>query len=218
MSEFDEVLKPELYQYITDFSSPESELLYNLYRETNLNVIGARMLSGAVQGKFLEMISKMIRPQRILELGTYTGYSAINLAMGLVPEGKLSTIEINPELFSIAQKYIQKSPKASQIEQIIGNAIDIIPSFADEEFDLIFLDADKENYLHYYETLIPKLKIGGWMLIDNVLWSGKVWQKKYQDTSSIILRTLNDVIIKDPRVENVIIPMRDGMSLIQKIN
>lgn len=203
-------------EYILNHSDDEDPVLAELNRETNLKILRPRMLSGHLQGKILEMISKMIRPEKILEIGTYTGYSAICLAKGLTEKGILHTIEINDELEEIITKYIQKSGLQNQINVHFGNALEIIPTI-NELFDLVFIDGDKREYLVYYELVLNYLKPGGFILADNVLWSGKVIELETPDdeyTKGIF--DFNDFLKTDNRVEKVIIPLRDGLTLIRK--
>lgn len=210
------MIDSELEKYAETHSSKESDLLYRLNRETHLKVLIPRMLSGAMQGKLLEMLSLMIRPKQILEIGTYTGYSAICLAKGLAVDGVLHTIEKNPELESIAKKYFEEAEIEHQINYHLGNALDVIPKI-EEFFDLVFLDADKENYLNYYHLIIDKIRPGGYILADNVFWSGKVLTTpNSHDKEAIGIIEFNKFIQQDERVENVILPLRDGLSLIRK--
>jgi predicted O-methyltransferase YrrM len=190
-------------------------LLAKIDRETHLEVLQPRMLSGHFQGRVLSMLSKLLCPQKILEIGTYTGYSALCLAEGLPPEGQLLTIDINEELETRVRGYFEASEFAAQIEYIIGNAAQIIPTIS-TNFDLIFIDADKQQYPLYYEQALEKLNSGGFILIDNVLWSGKVIDDSHQDKDSVLLRELNLKISQDPRVEKVLLPIRDGLYLIRK--
>jgi predicted O-methyltransferase YrrM len=207
----------ELEKYIEEFTSDESKLLYNLNRETNLKTTMPRMLSGKVQGKFLEMISEMIKPKRILEIGTFTGYSAICLSKGLSAEGKIYTIESNEELESIIRKYFKKANVKNKIELIIGDALTEIAKL-DEIFDLVFIDADKEEYIKYYNLSKAKLKPGGFMLVDNVLWGGKVFNTKNPAKETLAIQAFNDYIYQDTDVEQVMISLRDGLLLIKKSN
>lgn len=210
------MIDSELEKYAETHSSKESDLLYRLNRETHLKVLIPRMLSGAMQGKLLEMLSLMIRPKQILEIGTYTGYSAICLAKGLAVDGVLHTIEKNPELENIAKKYFAKAEIEHQINYHLGNALDVIPKI-EEFFDLVFLDADKENYLNYYHLIFDKIRSGGYILADNVFWSGKVLTTPNpQDKEAIGIIEFNKFIQQDERVENVMLPLRDGLSLIRK--
>ncbi len=210
------MINSDLEKYAETHSSKESKLLYRLNRETHLKVLMPRMLSGAMQGKLLEMLSCMIQPKNILEIGTYTGYSAICLAKGLAVDGVLHTIEKNPELESIAKKYFAEAEIEHQINYYLGNALEIIPQI-DEYFDLVFLDADKENYLNYYHLIFDKIKSGGYILADNVFWSGKVLTTPDpHDKEAIGIIEFNEFIQQDERVENVMLPLRDGLSLIRK--
>lgn len=211
-----EFISAELQAYVSAHSSDASALLAKIDRETHLEVLQPRMLSGYFQGRVLSMLSKLLRPQSILEIGTYTGYSALCLAEGLRPEGQLLTIDINEELETRVRGYFESSEFANQIEYIIGNAAQIIPTLS-TTFDLIFIDADKQQYPLYYEQALEKLNPGGFILIDNVLWSGKVLDDKHQDKDSVLLRELNLKISQDPRVEKVLLPIRDGLFLIRKI-
>ncbi|MBN2236200.1 MAG: O-methyltransferase [Bacteroidales bacterium] len=210
------MIDPKIVKYTEEHSSPHSDLLNELYRETHLKVMHPRMLSGSQQGKFLSMISRMIQPKSILEIGTYTGYSAICLAEGLDANGKLYTLELNQELEAIASKYFNKSGLEKKIVQYFGNALELIPEM-NLEFDLVFIDADKENYPMYYQLVFDKLKSGGYLLVDNVLWSGKVVEpikKSDKDTKGIV--TFNQMVQEDERAENVLLPLRDGLMLIRK--
>lgn len=204
-------------EYILNHSDKEDPILAELNRETNLKILRPRMLSGHLQGKVLEMISKMINPEKILELGTYTGYSAICLAKGLKNKGILHTIEINDELEEIILKYLQKIGVENKIKLHVGDALKIIPEI-NEQFDLVFIDADKREYLKYYNIVFDYVKPGGFILADNVLWSGKVIELDSPDdeyTKGIL--EFNEFIKNDDRVEKVILPLRDGLTLIRKI-
>ncbi len=211
-------MEKNLENYITDHTSAESELLQKLNRETHVKILFPRMLSGHLQGKILEMVSWMIRPERVLEIGTYTGYSAICLASGLKEQGLVHTIEINPELEDFIVKYIEKAELSDKVRLHIGNALDIIPDL-DETFDLVFIDADKENYMNYYNLVFDKVRKGGFILADNALWDGKVVDNKKRadkETGGII--KFNDFVQNDSRVENVLLPVRDGIMIVRKIN
>jgi predicted O-methyltransferase YrrM len=204
-----------IQKYIGEHTSPEPVLLAQLNRETYAKVMMPRMLSGHVQGRLLAMLSKMINPAKILEIGTYTGYSAICLAEGLQNGGKLITIDINEELEEMARQFFSQAGVENKISQIIGNALEIIPELY-ETFDLVFIDADKVNYLNYFNLIIDKVNSGGFIIADNVLWSGKVVQEKDdKDTQSIM--NFNQEIQHDARVENVMLPVRDGLMIIRKI-
>ena len=206
----------EIDKYILNHIDAEDEILKELDRETHLNVLGARMISGHLQGQVLTMLSKMIQPECILEIGTFTGYSAICLAKGLGEGGKLITIEIDDELENIAKKYFVKAGLQHQIVQRIGPALEIIPTL-NETFDLVFIDAHKTEYPAYYEAVFDKVKTGGIIMADNTLWSGKVVEIPVEDdyqTRGII--EFNNIIKNDKRVEKVILPLRDGMTVIRK--
>ncbi|MFA8449682.1 MAG: O-methyltransferase [Bacteroidales bacterium] len=207
----------DIEEYAEENSSPESSLLYNLNRETHLKLVNPRMLSGKIQGKFLEMISCMIKPKRILEVGTFTGYSAICLSAGLPEDGEIVTIDKNEELTSIADKYFEKAKIKSRLSFYAGDAVEIIPTLKGE-FDLVFLDADKENYINYYKMIKPILSQGGFIVADNTLWSGKVLAKgKELDDRTLSIVEFNKFVNEDPETENVILPFRDGISLIRKL-
>lgn len=211
-------LPTEIENYTIKHSSPEPELLYNLNRETHLTSLQPRMLSGHLQGRVLSMLSHMIKPSRILEIGTYTGYSALCMAEGLAKDGVLHTIEFNEEVLVVAERYFSKSSYAKQIKQHIGDATIIIPEL-NEEFDLVFIDADKENYLNYYNLVFDKLKTGAYIIADNVLWSGKVLDEKEirndRDTKSIV--EFCQFVQNDSRTENVLFPIRDGLLIVRKL-
>jgi caffeoyl-CoA O-methyltransferase len=204
-------------KYILNHTSVEDEILTRLSRETYLKVLNPRMLSGHLQGRFLEMMSKMIRPEKILEVGTFTGYSAICLAKGLADNGKLYTIEVNEELHEFARKYFIEAELDSKIIQITGDAVELIPKI-NETFDLAFIDAAKDAYLNYYHLLFDKVKKGGFILADNALWDGKVADQNTipdRDTRGII--AFNEFIQNDHRVENILLPIRDGIMAIRKL-
>ncbi len=208
--------EPGLEKYILEHSSPEDPLLAELNRETWVKTVHPQMIAGHLQGKLLEMISHMIRPSRILEIGTFTAYSSICLARGLAEEGQLITIERDDEITGLAENYIRKSGLAEKITLLTGDARDIIPGM-DESFDLVYLDAEKDEYLDYYELVFPKLRKGGFILADNVLWGGKVLdtpESGDQFTRGIL--DFNEAIRKDDRVEQIILPVRDGVMLIRK--
>ncbi len=212
-------LDDKIVEYSENHSTAESEVLYQLNRETNRNVLQPRMLSGHLQGRVLSMISQMIQPKYILEIGTYTGYSAICFAEGLQKNGKLHTIDINEELEEISNKYFKKANLHNTIVQHVGDALEIIPKL-EFHFDLVFIDADKENYLNYYNLLIDTMKSGSFILVDNVLWSGKVLDLssvalEKDDKETLAIKKFNQKIQEDDRVENVLIPIRDGLMLIR---
>ena len=206
-------LPEELDEYIVAHSQKEPELLAKLNRETNQKVMQPRMLSGHYQGRVLSLLSKLIRPKTILEIGTYTGYSALCLAEGMPEDGILHTIDVNEELFDFQKKYFEKSDYRDQIKQYLGDATEIVPEI-DSNFDLVFIDADKPNYPKYFELIISKMNRGGVILSDNVLWSGKVIEKvKKDDESTQALLKYNKLLAEDERVETVILPVRDGLTL-----
>lgn len=210
-------VEKELEAYAEKFSTPESGILKKLNRETYAKVLRPRMLSGHIQGKFLKMISQMINPKNVLEIGTYTAYSAIAIAEGLEEGAKLITTEINIELEDFINGYISEAGMNDKIELIIGDAIEIIPKLK-EEFQLVFIDADKENYKDYFELILPKVSQGGFILADNVLWSGKVLKEPHHnDKDTIALQKFNAFVNDDPRVENVILPFRDGLTIMRKL-
>lgn len=205
-----------LDNYAVNHTSPEPELLANLSRETFLKVLQPRMLSGHYQGRLLSMISKLVKPERILEIGTYTGYSALCLAEGLNKNGELHTIDINEELADIQRKYFGLSPYKDQIHTHLGSATDILPELSGG-FDLVFIDADKPNYPAYFDLIIDKIKPGGILLTDNVLWSGKVIEKVDEDDiSTIALVEYNKRVVQDARLETILLPVRDGLSITRK--
>jgi len=211
-----DLLNPDIERYIGGHTSPEDPVLEKLYRETYLRVLNPRMLSGHVQGVFLEMVSRMISPQNILEIGTYTGYSALCLVKGLVKNGMLHTIEINPELVDFAKRFFSQAGIESKIIQYTGDALRIIPQIK-EKFDLVFIDAAKEHYLDYYQLVIEKVKSGGFILADNALWDGKVTQKHISgDKETPGIRAFNEFVQKDNRVQNVLLSIRDGIMMIRK--
>ncbi|MEO9510862.1 MAG: O-methyltransferase [Flavobacteriaceae bacterium] len=206
-------LSPLLEKYITEHSELEPMILTELTRETHLKVIQPRMLTGHFQGRVLSLLSKIISPKKILEIGTYTGYSGICLAEGLQKSGELHTIEINAELFDFQRRYFDKSGHGNQIIQHIGNALEIVPSF-EIDFDLVFIDAQKVEYDAYFEAVIKKTRPGGIILSDNVLWSGKVLEPVIKsDKATAALIAYNKKLQEDPRVETVILPIRDGLTL-----
>ena len=212
-----EFLPKEIEQYSQEHTQKETEVLYNLNRETHLKVLIPRMLSGHIQGRILSMFSHMLKPKNVLEIGTYTGYSAICFAEGMQPDGKLVTIDINNELETMATSYSEKSGYENQIDMRVGNAIDIIPTL-DMKFDLVFIDADKHNYSNYYDLVIDKVNQGGFIIADNVLWSGKVLTDEVNtDTDTKALDEYNKKINSDPRVENMLMPVRDGLMVARKL-
>lgn len=211
------IINKEIEQYIEKHTTPEDQVMKALNRETYLKTYYPNMLSGSVQGKTLEMISRMIKPERILEIGTFTGYSAIAMAKGLPENGKLITIDINEELESFVRKYIEESGMTDKIEFIVGNALEIIPDL-EESFDLVFIDADKEQYVDYYKLLLPKVRKGGFILADNVFWDGRVLEEDHKsDKETKGVKAFNRFVNEDERVEQVILSIRDGVMLIRKL-
>lgn len=206
-------ISEELEDYAAFHSENEPELLAALNRETHQKILQPRMLSGHFQGRVLSMISKLVNPKHILEIGTYTGYAALCLAEGLQAEGTLDTIDNNEELYDFQKKYFDKSAWSRQITQHLGNALEIIPTLG-KKFDLVFIDADKENYINYFHMIVPLMNKGGIILSDNVLWSGKVLEPvKANDKSTKILLEYNKLLKEDPRVETVLLPIRDGLTV-----
>ncbi len=210
-----------LNEYIEQMSSPENEALAFITRDTNTHVLNPHMLSGQVQGRVLSMLSRMIRPRRILELGTFTGYSALCLAEGLVEDGRLITIEHNDELEETIRRNLSLSPLNEKIELVIGDAQEELSAMSrqqSEEFDLVFIDADKRQYSAYLDLVYPLVKVGGWILADNVLWDGHIIDPAYdRDKQTQGLRAFNEKVRKDDRLDKVILPLRDGLTLIQKV-
>lgn len=206
-------ISQELEDYIEQHSQNEPELLVQLNRETYQKVLQPRMLSGHFQGRVLSMLSKLIRPLTILEIGTYTGYSALCLCEGMQEGGVLHTIDIKEELVDFQRKYFDKSVWGNQIHQHLGDALDVIPTL-NLKFDLVFIDADKENYIHYFHLIVPMMNKGGIILSDNVLWSGKVIEAiKDNDLTTKILLEYNQLLKNDARVETVLLPIRDGLTV-----
>ena len=206
-------ISQELEDYIEQHSQNEPELLVQLNRETYQKVLQPRMLSGHFQGRVLSMLSKLIRPLTILEIGTYTGYSALCLCEGMQEGGVLHTIDIKEELVDFQRKYFDKSVWGNQIHQHLGDALDVIPTL-NLKFDLVFIDADKENYIHYFHLIVPMMNKGGIILSDNVLWSGKVIEEvKDNDLTTKILLEYNQLLKNDARVETVLLPIRDGLTV-----
>ncbi|MHA8052498.1 O-methyltransferase [Aquirufa sp. OSTEICH-129A] len=210
-----EFIDPAIDAYSRSFTEPESDLLKRLDRETHAQVLQPRMLSGHLQGRFLALISSLLQPKLILEIGTYTGYSALCLAEGLVPSGKLITLDINEELERFTRSFFEQSPLGSQIDYRIVDAKDEIPKIVDE-IDLVFIDADKRNYALYFDLVINKVRKGGLIIVDNVLWSGKVVDESAKDKSTQALRDFNQKCLEDPRVENLLLPLRDGLLILKK--
>ena len=209
-----ELINETLKEYLLHYCEPEPELLKHIDRETNLKVLLPRMISGHYQGRVISMISKLVNPKRILEIGTFTGYATLCFAEGLSEDGKIITLDINEELEDRVRGYFEQSSYKDKIDYRIGNAQEIIP-LLDEVFDIVFIDADKRNNYNYYLQVFDKVRSGGIIVVDNVLWGGKVVENKSdKDTSSII--DFNDEVAKDQRVEKLILPVRDGLFIIRK--
>lgn len=209
-----EFLPDDIEAYVQAHTTAEPDLLKKIARDTHAQVLKPRMLSGNVQGRFLSLISKLIQPNVVLEIGTYTGYSAICLAEGLAPGGKLITIDINEELENRVRGYFEQAGLKDVIDYRIGNALNLLPAI-NETIDLVFVDADKENYLKYYNLVIDKVRSGGLILADNVLWSGKITQTK-TDKDTRALQEFNDAVVADGRVECMLLPLRDGIMMARK--
>ena len=209
-----------LEEYISSHSSPEKDYLTDIVRDTHLHVLNPHMLSGHVQGRVLSMISKMVRPNRVLEIGTFTGYSALCLAEGLTEDGRLITIEHNDELEETIRRNISCSPYSEKIELIVGDAKEVLRSMAENNrsYDLVFIDADKREYNQYLEAVYPLIAVGGFILADNTLWDGHIIDSAYdKDKQTLGLRAFNDALAADDRFEQVIVPLRDGLTIIRKI-
>ena len=207
-------LPEKINDYAEAHTSPDSDLLIALERETHLKTLAPRMLSGHLQGRFLSLISHLTQPKRVLEIGTFTGYSALCLAEGLADDGILYALEANDELEYLIKQSVEKSPSPDKIKLLIGNALEIIPSL-DETFDLVFIDAGKRDYPMYFDLVIDKVRSGGLIIADNILWSGKVVEDK-KDVDTQIIDTFNKKIHADERVENILLPIRDGLMMARK--
>lgn len=206
-----------LEQYLDRHTSPEDAILYELSRYTNLTARNPRMLSGNQQGLFIQMLCKMLKPKRVLEIGTFTGYSAICIAWGIMPNGFLDTIELNDELEETITKYFSKAGVEKHIKLYIGDALSIITTLNDS-YDLVFIDGEKREYCEYYNKVFPKVNVGGFIIADNVLWDGKVLNPDPSDEQTNSIMEFNQMVQNDNRVQNVILPLRDGLMLIQKIS
>ena len=211
-----EFINKDILNYVELNSQQEPTLLKELNKETNLKILNPRMLCSSYQGRVLSIISKIIKPKNVLEIGTYTGYSALCIAEGFEKNGIIHTIDINEELKEIQNKYFKKSGFGNQIHQHIGNAIEIIPKI-NECFDFVYLDADKENYNEYFDLIIDKIVSGGVLICDNVLWSGKVLNTNHKDLITEKLIEFNQLVKKDKRLDSIILPIRDGLSICRKI-
>ena len=212
-----EFLDQAIVDYVERYTSAESQLLRDLSRETYGKVLVPRMLAGHLQGRVISMFSHMVHPHQVLEIGTYTGYSALCWAEGLQDGGKVHTIDINEELEEIVARHIEEAGQSNNIVTYLGNAIDIIPSI-NETFDIVYIDADKENYANYYDLVVGKVRKGGYIIADNVLWSGKVVEpEENRDADTIALVNYCEKIHQDSRVENVLFPIRDGLLVARKL-
>ncbi|MCF8232909.1 MAG: O-methyltransferase [Bacteroidales bacterium] len=211
------MIDKRIEEYIEQHTTQEDEVLYELNRQTHLKATKPRMLSGHIQGAYLKMVSHMIQPQKVLEIGTYTGYSAICLAAGLQNGGKLITLEMEPELEDFIKHYVKKAGLQSVIKLMIGDALDLTKNL-EGPFDLVFIDAEKKDYLTYYKTVKPKLRSGGFILADNALWDGKVIDaSELDDPETAGIVAFNNYVQNDPEVENVLLPLRDGLMLLRKL-
>ncbi len=208
-------LTTPLDDYIAAHSSPEGDYLYRLFRATHVEILAPQMASGHIQGRLLKFIVKMIRPKRILEIGTFTGYSALCMAEGLDEGSKIMTFEVEDELEDFTRRWIEGSEHASKVEFIIGDALEIVPGMG-ERFDMVFMDGNKREYIKYYELAMEYLNDGGWILADNTLWDGHVIEQERQDAQTNGVRAFNDLVRNDERVEVVMLPLRDGLTIIRK--
>jgi len=207
---------PEVLEnYIEGHTKPEPSVLQKLNRETHANVLMPQMLSGHLQGRFLKMLTTMINPDHVLEIGTFTGYSGICIAEGMKENATLHTIDINDELLPMVKAYIKEAGMEKKIKTYVGNALEIIPTIH-HTFDMVFIDADKKNYSNYYDLVFDKVRVGGYIIADNVLWSGKVVEGK-PDTDTKSIMAYNDKVNSDKRVENVLVPIRDGLMIARKL-
>lgn len=209
------MMTPEWEQYAEEHTTPEPSILVKLNRETQLTQVYPRMLSGHLQGTLLRSISHMVKPLRVLEIGTFTGYSAICLASGLQESGVLHTIDINPEQEDLIRRYLDEAGLKEKIILHIGEALKVIPAL-DEKWDLVFIDADKDNYLNYYKMVFEKVRKGGFILADNAFWDGRVLDKNTTDKETLGIIEFNEYVKKDDRVENILCPIRDGLMIIRK--
>lgn len=211
-----EFLPEDLQKYVEDHSEPESDLLQQIHRETHLHVLKPRMLSGHLQGRVLSMLSHMIKPTNILEIGTYTGYATLCMAEGMKHNGHIVTIDKNPELSERTKSHFSKSEYASNIQMITGNALEVIPTLK-LMWDLVFIDADKINYSNYFELVLDQVSPGGFIIADNVLWSGKVYDSSQKDKDTEAIRIFNEKTHANPHVQNVLFPIRDGLMILRKL-
>ena len=203
-------------EYLEQHTTPMDEVLHELYRETHLHAMNPRMASGPVQGRFLQLLCQLMQPKRVLEIGTFTGFATICMARGMASDGLLTTIEANEEYEGVIRKYLDKAGVADRVKLILGDAKEVIPSL-EEGFDLVFIDADKISYPKYYDLVMEKLSPGGVILADNVLWEGKVLNANTKERDTQAIREFNEKVQNDPRVENVLLPLRDGLMMIKKL-
>ncbi|MDN3686475.1 O-methyltransferase [Cyclobacterium jeungdonense] len=211
------MISEDLWEYCEAHSSPEDELLAHITRQTHLKVLKPRMLSGPLQGKFLEMLVKMSGARKVLEIGTFTGYATICMARGLSEEGMIITLDINRELEPMVREFFSQSGLENKIDYRLGNALELLAE-TKETFDFVFIDADKQNYINYYDLVVERLEPGGWIAADNILWSGKVLarNRKKLDKDTAAIMAFNQKVLEDSRVENVVLPIRDGIMLARK--
>jgi predicted O-methyltransferase YrrM len=203
-------------EYLEQHTTPMDEVLHELYRETHLHAMNPRMASGPVQGRFLQLLCQLMQPKKVLEIGTFTGFATICMARGMASDGLLTTIEANEEYEGIIRKYLAKTAVADRVKLIIGDAKEVIPTL-EGGFDLVFIDADKISYPSYYDLMIEKLNPGGVVLADNVLWEGKVLNVGTKERDTKAIQAFNDKVQNDPRVENVLLPLRDGLMMVRKL-
>ena len=208
----------DILEYIEQHSTPESEALRQIVHTTHIEMINPRMMSGHIQGRVLSMFSQMIRPQRILELGTFTAYSTLCLAEGLADDGTLVTLEHNDELEDMILRNLALSPLGEKVQLVIGDAMEwLVDQSADWLYDLVFIDADKREYSAYLDAVLPLVRPGGWILADNTLWDGHIIEEAYdKDKQTLALRAFNDKVAQDERLDKVILPLRDGLTIIRK--
>ena len=203
--------------YILSHISPEDEYLHQLYRATNLHLLRPRMASGHIQGSLLKILTAILQPKNVLEIGTFSGYSSLCIASALREESKLYTFEINDEQEDFTRKWIDNSPYKNRIEFVIGDVLQLLPKY-EISFQMAFIDGNKREYKQYYDIIFPKIELGGLIIFDNTLWSGRVVDEQYKDSQTNSIRTFNDFIATERRVESVIIPIRDGLTLLRKIH
>lgn len=209
------ITNPEVELYAEAHTSEEDEVLYSINRSIHLHTANPRMSSGPYQGRFLQMVSELMRPKRVVEIGVFAGYASICMARGMAEGGRLYAVEADEEFESVIRRHLQMAGVVDRVELAMGHALDVIPTLPDE-IDLAYIDADKLNYLNYYELMVPKMRKGGWILIDNILWNGKVlYEQPRGDKDTAVLQQLNDRVQSDPRVENLLLPIRDGVMVVK---